>query len=154
MIYQSQHSPHVVAMRMLTSKDTTKTLRKFAQMKQASRACFIRLNIEFAILIATHYERYDDVGRCRWCYNDVMMMSTWKDLGKCGFYKSLCGKMSMDRGVSYSVDSTVKHWWWQCRNVTTLRTRCRSLSRRTIDFRRKCSSLVWIREKVVKSGHE
>ena len=146
--------PHVLAMRILMSHMMPQTLRKFGPMKQASCACFIRLNIEFAILIATHYERYDDAKRFRSCYDDVRMVSTWKDSPKCGFYKSLCGKMSMDRGVSYTVDSTVKHWWWQCRNVTTLRARCQSLSRRTIDFRRKLWSLVWICEKVLKSGHE
>ena len=86
------------------------------------------------------------MGRRRSCYDDVMMMSTWKDSPKCGFYKSLCGRMSMDRGVSYTVESIVNCWSWQYRNV---RARSRSLSVRTIECRRKFLSL-FDKWKVVK----
>ena len=134
--------PHVDAMRMLTSRYTLQTLRKFGPMKQASHACFIRLNIDTAILIATLYERNDNARRYRWCYDNVRIMSTWKESRKCGFYKSLCGEMPMDWGVSYTVESTVKFWSWQCPNATTRRARSRSLLRRTIDFRRKFASKV------------
>jgi len=87
-------------MRILTSRTTLQAPRKFGLMKQALLACFIRPNIELAILIATHDETRDRTSR-HTCYRlSIQRYRGYNESHLCGFYKSHCPDGATDRDGS------------------------------------------------------
>ena len=87
-------------MRILTSKTTLQAPRKFCPMKQALLACFIRQNIELAILIATPDETDNRADR-HTCYHlGILRYRGCTESQLLGFYKSQRSDGATDRDGS------------------------------------------------------
>ena len=87
-------------MRISISITTMQAPRKFGLMKQALLACFIRPNIELAILIATPDETDNRADR-HTCYHlGILRYRGYNESHLCGFYKSHCPDGARDRDGS------------------------------------------------------